>query len=198
MLIALRSQYILMNQSRLFGISIVPFRIVFLMWLFYSLEYLYGWKLSFFGIIPRTIPGIIGIFTSPLLHGNIFHLLSNTVPLLFLGSVLYFFYPKLAPTVFFRSYFWTNLLVWLFARPHSIHIGASGVVYALAFFLIFFGIFYRDFRSLTITIIVFILYGGVFYGILPSDPLVSWESHLAGALVGIASAVTLAKRKRAA
>lgn len=187
-----------MNQSRLFGSSIVPFRIVFLMWLFYALEYLYGWQLSVFGIIPRTIPGVIGVFTSPLLHGNIFHLISNTVPLLFLGSVLYFFYPKLAPTVFFRSYFWTNLLVWLFARPHSIHIGASGIVYALTFFLIFFGIFYRDFRSLTITIIVFILYGGVFYGILPSDPLVSWESHLAGALVGIGSAVTLAKRKRVA
>lgn len=164
------------------------------MWLFFALEYLYGWQLSLFGIAPRTLPGVIGIFMSPLLHGNVYHLLSNTVPLLFLGSVLYFFYPRLAPMVFFRSYFWTNLLVWLFARPHSIHIGASGIVYGLTFFLIFFGIFYRDFRSLTITIIVFILYGGVFYGILPGDPLVSWESHLAGALVGIASAVTLSDR----
>lgn len=184
-----------MRQSNLFGSSIVPLRIVFLMWLFFAVEYLYGWQLSLFGIVPRSIPGMIGIFMSPLLHGNVYHLISNTVPLLFLGSVLYFFYPRLAPTVFFRSYFWTNLLVWLFARPASIHIGASGIVYSLTFFLIFFGIFYRDFRSLTITIIVFILYGGVFYGVLPSDPLVSWESHLAGALVGIASAVTLAKRR---
>ena len=184
-----------MNRTSLFSSSIVPLRIVFLMWLLFSLEAYYGWRLSAFGVIPRTLPGMIGIVTSPLLHGNIFHLISNTVPLLFLGSVLYFFYPVLAPTVFFRAYFWTNLLVWLFARPNSIHIGASGIVYALAFFLIFFGIFYRDFRSLTIAVIVFILYGGVFYGILPSDPHVSWESHFAGALVGIGSALTLSRKR---
>jgi len=166
------------------------------MWLFFALEFLYGWKLSVFGIIPRTVPGLVGIFISPLIHGNIYHLISNTIPLLFLGSVMYFFYETRAPAVFFRAYFWTNLLVWLFARPDSIHIGASGLVYALAFFLIFFGIFYRDFRSLIITIIVFILYGGVFYGILPSDPHVSWESHLAGALVGISSAITLSRKVR--
>jgi membrane associated rhomboid family serine protease len=164
------------------------------MWLLFSLEAYYGWPLSAFGIIPRTLPGLIGIVMSPLLHGNIFHLISNTIPLLFLGSVLYFFYPRLAPTVFFRAYFWTNLLVWLFARPQSIHIGASGIVYALAFFLIFFGIFYRDFRSLIITVVVFLLYGGVFYGILPGDPHVSWESHFAGALVGIGSALTLSRK----
>src|SRR5690606_40495287 len=74
------------------------------------------------------------------------------------------------PILFFRAYFWTNLLVWLLARPNSIHIGASGIVYALAIFLIFFGVFYRDFRSLIITVVVFLLYGGVFYGILPGDP----------------------------
>ena len=184
-----------MNRSSLFSSSIVPLRIVFLMWLLFSLEAYYGWHLSAFGVIPRTLPGMIGIVMSPLLHGSIFHLISNTIPLLFLGSVLYFFYPVLAPTVFFRAYFWTNLLVWLFARPNSVHIGASGIVYALAFFLIFFGIFYRDFRSLVITVIVFILYGGVFYGILPSDPHVSWESHFAGALVGIGSALTLSRKR---
>src|SRR5690606_41204674 len=118
-----------MRQSNLFSSSVVPFRIVFLMWLFFAVEYLYGWKLSIFGIVPRSIPGMIGIFMSPLLHGNVYHLISNTVPLLFLGSVLYFFYPRLAPTAFFRPYFWTNLLVWLFARPSILHIGASRIVY---------------------------------------------------------------------
>src|SRR5690606_41815641 len=79
-------------------------------------------------------------------------------------------------------------------RSSDLHIGASGIVYALAFFLIFFGVFYRDFRSLIITVVVFLLYGGVFYGILPGDPHVSWESHLAGALVGIGSALTLSRK----
>lgn len=184
-----------MAQSSFFGSSVVPFRLVFLMWLVFTLEYFYGWHFTAFGIIPRSFPGLIGIFTSPLLHGNVYHLISNTVPLLFLGSVLYFFYPTIAPTVFYRAYFWTNILVWLFGRPLSLHIGASGLIYALAFFLIFFGIFYRDFRSLVISIVVLVFYGGIFYGVLPTEPHISWESHLSGALVGIATAITLSKKK---
>lgn len=184
-----------MRGSSLFDSAVVPFRLVFLMWLSFTLEFYYHWNIGIFGIVPRTIPGIIGIFTAPFIHGNIYHLISNTIPLLFLGSVLYFFYDALAPTVFFRAYFWTNILVWLFAWPGHSHIGASGVVYALAFFLIFFGIFYRDFRSLFISVVVFLMYGGIFYGVLPTDPQVSWESHLAGALVGIATAINLSKKR---
>jgi membrane associated rhomboid family serine protease len=115
--------------------------------------------------------------------------------MLFLGVVLFFFYGKIGGLVFFRSYFWTNILVWLFARPAN-HIGASGVVYALAFFLIFFGLFRRDFLSIFISVVVLILYGGVFYGILPTDSRVSWESHFAGALVGIGSAVTFSRKNK--
>lgn len=164
------------------------------MWLVFMLQAVYGWNLSF-GIIPRTGIGLIGILMGPLIHGDIFHLISNTIPLLFLGSVLFFFYERIGAAVFFRAYFWTNILVWLFARPAN-HIGASGVVYALAFFLIFFGIFRRDFLSLFISAVILLTYGGVFYGILPGDPYVSWESHFAGALVGISTAITYsAKRK---
>ena len=114
--------------------------------------------------------------------------------MLFLGSVLFFFYGKIGGQVFFRSYFWTNILVWLFARPAN-HIGASGVVYGLAFFLISFGFFRRDFLSIIISAIVLLLYGGVFYGVLPTDPHISWESHFAGALVGITTAVAFSKQK---
>ena len=165
------------------------------MWLAFWLEYVYSWQLGNFGIQPRTISGLIGIFTAPLIHGNLSHLISNTVPLIFLGSTLFFFYPNIGKAVFFRTYFWTNILVWLFARPAN-HIGASGVVYGLAFFLIFFGFFRRDFLSLLISVLTLLLYGGVFYGVLPTDPRVSWESHFAGALVGITSAVTFSSKRR--
>ncbi|WP_254168478.1 rhomboid family intramembrane serine protease [Chryseosolibacter histidini] len=178
-----------------FGSSVVPFRLVFLMWAAFYLEYFYGWPLSYFGIVPWSPIGLIGIFTAPMLHGSLNHLVSNTVPLLFLGTVLYFFYERIGGVVFFRSYFWTNVLVWLFGRQESSHIGASGVVYGLAFFLIFFGIFRRDFTSMLISIVVIIMYGGVIYGILPTDPRVSWESHFAGALVGIYTAIGLSSKK---
>jgi membrane associated rhomboid family serine protease len=183
-----------MSERSIFGSSVVPFRIVFFMWLSFFLEYVYGWPISGLGIHPRTIIGLIGIFTAPLIHGSVSHLISNTVPLIFLGSTLFFFYQPIGGAVFFRAYFWTNILVWLFARPAN-HIGASGLVYGLAFFLIFFGIFRRDFISILISVLTLLLYGGVFYGVLPTDPMVSWESHLAGALVGIASAITFSSKK---
>lgn len=182
-----------MAERSIFGSSVVPFRVVFLMWLAFFLEYVYNWPLSYLGIHPRTVIGLVGIFTAPLIHGNLSHLISNTVPLIFLGSTLFFFYQRIGGAVFFRAYFWTNILVWLFARPAN-HIGASGVVYGLAFFLIFFGIFRRDMISILISVLTLLLYGGVFYGVLPTDPNVSWESHLAGALVGLTSAITFSSK----
>lgn len=177
------------------GSAVVPFRLVFLMWLVFFLEITYQLPVSDLGIIPRTGIGLVGIVTAPLIHGSIYHLVSNTIPMLFLGAVLFFFYERIARQVFFRAYIWTNVLVWLFARPAN-HIGASGVVYALAFFLIFFGIFRRDILSILISLITLLLYGSVFYGVMPVDPRVSWESHLAGALVGIASAITFSAKKK--
>jgi len=184
-----------MAERSIFGSSVVPFRLVFLMWLTFFLEIMYAWPLSNFGIQPRTVSGLVGIFTAPLIHGNLSHLISNTVPMIFLGSTLFFFYPSIGKAVFFRTYFWTNIVVWLFARPAN-HIGASGVVYGLAFFLIFFGFFRRDFLSLLISVLTLLMYGGVFYGVLPTDPRVSWESHFAGALVGITSAVTFSSKRK--
>lgn len=162
---------------------VVPARLVILMWAVFFVEITWFIDLSFLGIIPRSLSGIQGILCGPLLHGNFWHLTSNTIPLLFLGTTLYFVHEKKADVVFFYCYFLTSLLVWLFARP-SIHIGASGLVYGLAFFLIFYGFFRKDFRSLFISCLVLIMYGGLFYGLLPVQRGVSWESHLLGAFVG--------------
>lgn len=184
-----------MAERSVLGSGVIPLRLVFLMWLFFFLEFNFGLPLSAFGIHPRSLVGLVGIVVAPMVHGNIVHLISNTFPLLFLGGTLFFFYPRIAATVFFRAYIWTNILVWLFAR-HANHIGASGLVYGIAFFLIFFGLLRRDFMSLLISIVTILLYGGVFYGVLPSDPGISWESHFGGALVGIASAFTFSQKKK--
>jgi membrane associated rhomboid family serine protease len=178
------------------GSSVVPFRLVFVMWLVFSFEFYTGFDLSFLGLAPRSLFGAIGILVSPLLHANVIHLLSNTFPLLFLGATLFFFYNRIGTVVLFRCYIFTNILVWLFSPRLSIHIGASGVVYGLAAFLIFFGLMRRDFTSLMISIAVMLTYGGIFYGIFPTHAMVSWESHLAGALVGTINAFTLSDTRR--
>jgi membrane associated rhomboid family serine protease len=185
-----------MSQPSILGSSVIPFRLVFIMWLVFFLELNMGYSFEEYGIVPRSLFGLIGILTAPLVHGGFNHLVSNTVPLLFLGAMLFYFYENIGRSVFFRGYFWTNILVWLFARPAN-HIGASGLVYSLAFFLIFFGLFRRDLMSILISAITLLLYGGVFYGILPASlhTPVSWESHLAGALVGLICAVDYGKKK---
>jgi membrane associated rhomboid family serine protease len=184
------------KESRFFGSSVVPFRLAFIMWLAFSIEFYYGLDLGYLGIKPRTWEGLIGIFTAPMIHGSYMHLLSNTFPLLFLGTILYFFYEPIGNIVFYRSYFITNLLVWLLSPRLSYHVGASGLIYGLAAFLICYGFLKQDFVSLAVSAFVLFIYGGIFVaGVLPADPRISWESHLAGALVGAVTAFNLSNKR---
>ena len=96
-----------------------PFRFLMLMWLFFSVSFFFNIDFGFLGILPRSYFGIIGIFTSPLVHGNLNHISSNSVPVLFLGTILYFFYPNIANRIFLQCYFFTNILVWFFGRTFS-------------------------------------------------------------------------------
>ncbi|MDH5602782.1 MAG: rhomboid family intramembrane serine protease [Cyclobacteriaceae bacterium] len=182
------------SNRTIIGSAIVPFRFVFLMWLVFAMDFIYAFSFKQYGIIPRTTHGLIGILTSPLLHGKVSHIVSNTVPLLFLGAVLFFFYHRIAARVFFGCYFMTNILVWLFAR-YSNHIGASGLIYGLAFFLIFSGLFRRDLLSFFISLVVIFLYGYFIYGLFPSGPEISWEAHLSGAVVGTALSYFYRKKR---
>jgi membrane associated rhomboid family serine protease len=185
------------QENQIFGSSVVPFRLVFIMWLAFSIQFFYGIDLGFLGIYPRTIHGLIGILFAPMIHGSLGHLISNTFPLLFLGTLLYFFYNRIGGIVFFRCYFITNILVWLLSPRPSYHIGASGLIYGLAAFLILFGILRQDFLSLTISLVIIFFYGGaILYGIFPADPRISWEAHLFGALTGAVTAFNLAAKKR--
>lgn len=175
--------------------SLAPLRLVFLMWLLFTVEYYYpDIDLGFLGIYPRHLRGLIGIVTAPMVHGNFNHLISNTIPLLALGGTLYFFFPRLASRVFLHAYFFTNILVWVFGRPFY-HIGASGLVYGLASFLIFYGLFKRNFKSVLISVVVIFFYGGLIYGLSPLNQNVSWESHLMGALVGVVTAFLFSRNR---
>ena len=174
--------------------SVTPLRLVFLMWLVFTIENYFHVDLGFLGIYPLSLQGLIGIVAGPLVHGDFNHLISNTIPLLILGGSLYFFYPHLAPRIFLHSYFFTNILVWVFGRPFY-HIGASGLVYALASFLVFIGFLNRNLRAAIISLAVAFAYGSLVFGILPINAGISWESHLMGALVGTVSAFLFRDRK---
>ncbi|MCD8405190.1 rhomboid family intramembrane serine protease [Tenacibaculum dicentrarchi] len=149
-----------------------------------------------FGIIPRTFNGLIGVFTSPFLHGGIWHLISNTLPLIVLLTVLNFFYPKKTLTVILFIILIGGTLVWLFARSAN-HIGASGLIYGLAAFLITNGLLERKLIPLLVSLGVAILYGGLIWGLVPSlKSHISWEGHLFGAVAGVVISFLLIKKQR--
>ena len=171
----------------------IPLRLALIMVLFFVVPNYLQLEMRFLANVPRTLEGLVGIVFGPLVHINLFHLLSNLFPLLCLGTVVYWFYGRIASAVFLRCYFVPQVLVWLFARP-NLHVGSSGMVYGLAFFLIFLGFFRKDFKSLIISILILLFFGGLFYGILPNQQGISWESHLAGVVAGAMSAFEFSRK----
>ncbi|MEO1451169.1 MAG: rhomboid family intramembrane serine protease [Bacteroidota bacterium] len=137
------------------------------------------------GILPREFSGLRGILIWPLLHGSWEHLFSNFFPLIVLTGMIGVFYPKAFWPVWLGSYLIPGIWLWAAGPSGTYTIGASGMVYALAFFLVFTGIFHRKPRQLIVSLLVIFLYGGMVWGLLPLDPHVSWQGHLFGAISGI-------------
>ncbi len=146
-----------------------------------------------YALRPRDWGQLYGIFTAPFLHGSWEHLLSNLPPLFFLAAGLKLFYDKIFWPVLLSGWFATGLWTFLMARS-SLHLGASGLVYALAFFLFFSGVFRRDVRSLSLALVVAMFYGSMVWGVFPAQPGISWESHLFGALAGLLMAFYYRKK----
>lgn len=161
-----------------------PFLFVVVAWLVLLMQFVLPVNLNQLGVYPRTISGLIGIITSPFLHGGVSHLLSNTFPILILGTSMFYFHPKTASQNILVIYIFSGAFVWLFGRE-SFHIGASGLVYGFASYIFFIGMFRTDVRSLALSLLTVFFYGGLVWGVLPLDYRVSWEGHLSGAILGL-------------
>jgi membrane associated rhomboid family serine protease len=164
-----------------------------LLWLIESVELLFGLDLTYLGVYPRQLDGLIGILLAPLIHGSLSHLFANTPPLILLGTLLLYAYPRSARIVIPSVYLGSGLGVWLFARS-AYHIGASGLVFGLLSFLLVIGILRWDKRAIALSLAVSFLYGSLLWGIFPSKPQISFEAHLFGALVGLVLAFLLKLR----
>lgn len=162
---------------------IMPAAAVALMWIVLGFDEVFQLHLARFGIYPRTLQGLKGIVLAPFIHGSVEHLFNNSVPILVLGWFTVYFYPKASGRLVLVSWITTGLWVWVMGRA-SYHIGASGIVYALAGFIFFSGVIRRRIQLIAVSLIVVFLYGSMWWGALPIQPTVSWESHLAGGLVG--------------
>jgi len=165
---------------------------VIILWLVKVFEIEFNFDFSGWGIHPLTVSGLRGILCSPLIHANFEHLIANSFPIFILTFSLFFFYRKSAYAIYILIYLLSGIFVWLAGRD-EIHIGASGVIYGLAAFLFMSGVISSNIRLLTISMIVALFYGGLFWGIFPFKPEISWESHLWGGVSGLGLALLYRK-----
>ena len=156
-----------------------------------------AYNLNQFGLEPRTLHGLVGIFTMPFLHDGFNHLIGNTVPLVVLLSMLAFTRPNPKRIIICLTVM-SGVMLWVLGR-HKIHVGASGLIYALAVYLMAAGFYERKIASAITAILVVVLYGSLFWGLLPTaGQYVSWEGHLLGAVAGGFFAAMTTKRSNAA
>ena len=162
---------------------------VFLIFILYMLRFLeigMDWNLSHLGVYPLEKKGIVGIFTHPLIHSDFGHLLANTLPIFFLSWCLFYFYRGIAEKIFILIWAGCGVLTFIIGKP-GWHIGASGLIYGLAFFLFFSGILRKYVPLIAISLLVTFLYGSIIWHMIPSfSPAnVSWEGHLSGGIMGV-------------
>ncbi|TAJ10292.1 rhomboid family intramembrane serine protease [Marinilabiliaceae bacterium JC017] len=182
------------EKKRLFASIIVPFLFLFLAFTLKLIETLEGVSFSELGIKPLSLQGLPGILLAPVIHGDWEHLGANAIPLMVLGTSLFYFYRGVSFRVFLLIYLLTGAWVWFGARD-AWHIGASGVIYGLGAFLFFSGIIRNHIPLIALSLIVVFLYGSLIWGIIPFkwDVPYSWESHLWGSIAGLVLAIVYRK-----
>ncbi len=158
---------------------------LFVLVLVFVMEYVLEMKFDFLGVLPRSLFYLHGIVTHVLVHADLSHLLNNGISIFILTVSLFYFYGKIADMVLLLSWICTGVLLWSIGRE-NLHIGASGLIYAQAFFLFWSGVMRKYAPLVAIAFIVVFLYGNMIWHVFPwqAFPNESWEGHLSGAVIG--------------
>ncbi|MGB5236174.1 MAG: rhomboid family intramembrane serine protease [Flavobacteriaceae bacterium] len=170
-------------------VVLIPMLAILSIWIVFWFEVKFNVNLNEYGIYPRTFKGLRGVLFSPFLHGSLDHLYNNSLPLVILSGALAYFYRNATLKVLLLGILFSGFLTWCIGRS-SYHIGASGLIYVLASFIFFKGIFTKHYRLVALSLLVVFIYGGLLWYILPIEEGISWEGHLAGFLTGLGLALT--------
>ena len=157
-------------------------------WVITIINIVTGGKLTDFGIQPRDFPfGFLGIFIAPFIHTSLSHVLANTVPFICLGALVMLRGMKVWLFMSITVAISSGFLVWMIGRSNTKHVGASAIVFSYLGYLCTVAFIERHWKSVLIAIVVVFLYGGMLFGIFPGDDRTSWEGHLTGLGLGVAS-----------
>ena len=171
---------------------------VALMWVLEVVDVALDHRLDRYGIEPRDPDGLDGVLTAPFLHVGFGHLIGNTIPFVVMGVVIAFEGPLRLLGVTAIAALASGLGTWLVAPENSIHLGASGVVFGYATYLIARGWFNRRGGEIAIGVAVAVLWGGTLLAGLEPQRGISWQGHLFGAIGGLVAAWALARPGRRA
>lgn len=170
-------------------VLLLPFFFVLLIWVVFWAEMKFNLDLGVYGIFPRSVEGLRGVFFSPFLHGNLEHIYNNSIPLLILLAATSYFYRELALKILVYGILLSGFLTWIIGRENY-HIGASGLIYVLVSFIFFKGIMTKYYRLVALSLLVILLYGSMVWYVFPDiEDGISWEGHLAGFITGFIFAV---------
>jgi len=175
------------------SVVLYPLMIVFTIWLVFWYQVRVDHGIKSFGIRPQKFEGLLGIFTSPFLHGDISHIYNNSIPLFVLLLALFYFYKRIAWKVILYGVLLSGFLTWLIASTGN-HIGASGLIYVLVSFIFFKGIFAKHYRLIALSLMVIFLYGSMIWYVFPVKDGMSWEGHLGGLITGLVFALIFKKQ----
>lgn len=159
---------------------------VLLMLVAYSAQQAFDWRAL--AVAPRTLHGLWGLLTAPLLHGSAGHVGANAVSMLMLGTLAGTVYPRATLRALPLLWLGSGLGAWLLGMHGSVHLGASGLAHGLGFLLFALGVMRRDRAAVAAGMIAIMLYGGMLLTVLPREAGISWQSHLGGALAGLVAA----------
>jgi membrane associated rhomboid family serine protease len=159
------------------------------MWFVWFVDFLWrGGTFTAYGIHPRTVEGLWQIALAPFIHADFAHLIANTIPFVILGYLIVIRDKRTFMLVFIVATVISGLGIWLLGGADTVHMGASGVVFAFMGYLLARGYFERSFISILFGIVALLLYGGILTGIMPGQPGVSWLGHLFGLAAGVLAA----------
>lgn len=165
------------------------------MWMSEAVDFVLGGALDRFGVRPRSFEGLAGIAFAPFLHADFGHLIANTVPLLVLGFIVMLRRKRDLAFVSAVSALVAGVGTWLIGASNSTHLGASSIVFGYLGYLLLRGWYERTIGAIAWAVVVFSLYGGALWGVLPTNPGISWEGHLFGFVGGVLAARWLAARR---
>lgn len=166
------------------------------MWVLELLDVALDHRLDQYGIEPRDPDGLVGVGAAPFLHADFAHLITNTIPFVLLGFVIALQGVGRVLAVTGIVMLVSGLGTWLVAPEGTLHIGASGVVFGYAGYLLARGVFNRDAIEIAVGVAVALIWGtALLGGLMPKDGI-SWQGHLFGAIGGVIAAWALGKSRR--